>query len=146
MIAVFQSPAEKLSQYVGRQEPPFPLVAVPPQRLYAAYGVEHSSGGLLAAWAFRSREIARAIFSHGFRPGSIEGGIHRIPADFLIAPDGRIRVAYYGRDIGDHVPIETIEAELENAGSFTAANESPRGEHRGSPGERDARSVDLDRE
>jgi len=31
-----------------------------------------------------------------------------IPADFLIGTDLVIQTAYYGKDIGDHLPIEEI--------------------------------------
>jgi hypothetical protein len=37
----------------------------------------------------------------------------KMPADFLIGPDGRIVEAYYGRDIGDHLSIERIDALLD---------------------------------
>lgn len=109
MLAVFQSPEEKLRRYVGRQDVPFPLIPDPEQRLYALYGVGHSWGGFLKAWAMRLPEIGCSVIGRGFLPGRVEGGIHRIPADFLINRDGRIAAAYYGRDIGDHLPLEQIE-------------------------------------
>lgn len=31
-----------------------------------------------------------------------------LPADFLIGPDLVIQTAYYGKDIGDHLPLEEI--------------------------------------
>ena len=112
MLAVFQSPVDKLRQYVGRQHLPFPLIADPEQTLYRLYGVGHSWTGFLAAWAKRLPEIGRAVLQEGYLPGSVEGGIHRIPADFLVGPDGRIAEAHYGRDIGDHLPISRIEHHL----------------------------------
>lgn len=109
MLAVFQSPVKKLRQYVGRQQAPFPLIPDPEQRLYALYGVGYSWTGFLKAWATRLPEIGRLVLGQGFLPGSVEGGIHRIPADFIIDPQGRIAEAYYGRDIGDHLPMERID-------------------------------------
>lgn len=109
MLAVFQSPAERIRQYVGSQQAPFPLIADPEQRLYAAYGVGHSWSGFLKAWATRLPEIGRATLGLGFLPGTVEGGIHRVPADFLIDRDGTLAVAHYGRDIGDHLPQARIE-------------------------------------
>lgn len=109
MLAIFQSPAEKIRQYVGRQQAPFPLIPDPEQRLYALYGVGYSWTGFLKAWATRLPEIGRSVLGQGFLPGSVEGGIHRIPADFIIDPQGRIAEAYYGRDIGDHLPMERID-------------------------------------
>ena len=109
MLAVFQSPADKMMRYVGNQHAPFPLIPDPDEQLYLLYGVGHSWGGFLKAWATRLPEIGRSVVGKGFLPGSVENGIHRIPADFIIDPLGRIGVAYYGRDIGDHLPVERIE-------------------------------------
>lgn len=116
LVAVFQSPPEVMRRYVGGQAPPFPLVPDPDQRLYAQYGVGHSWAGFVRAWLTRLHEIADAVFRKGYLPGSVEGGLHRIPADFLIDPAGRIAEAYYGRDIGDHLPVARIEAHLAPAG------------------------------
>jgi peroxiredoxin len=116
MLAVFQSPADKMLKHVGAHEPPFPLLPDPEQRLYALYGVGHSWTGFIAAWLTRLPEIARSVVGKGFLPGSVEGGIHRVPADFLIAPDGVIAEAYYGRDIGDHLPRARIEDYVQRLG------------------------------
>lgn len=108
LLGVFQSPAERMRDYVGTQSIPFPLIADPEQRLYAAYGVGHSWAGFLKAWATRLLEIRRSTLGLGYLPGSVEGNINRIPADFLIDRGGRIVEAYYGRDIGDHLPLDRI--------------------------------------
>lgn len=114
IIAVFQSPAGKIQQYAGRQHAPFPIIADPERRLYRRYGVESSWWGLTQAFFSRPAEIARA-FSKGFLPGSMEGEMHRLPADFIIDNDGTLLCAYYGKDIGDHLPLTDIEAYLEEA-------------------------------
>ena len=38
-----------------------------------------------------------------------------VPADFLIGPDLTVEVAYYGSDIGDHLPLEKIYQWLDNS-------------------------------
>jgi len=43
----------------------------------------------------------------------LQRSITLVPADFLIGPDGRILVAYYGKDISDHLPIEIILQQLD---------------------------------
>jgi hypothetical protein len=43
----------------------------------------------------------------------------KMPADFLIAPDGRIEVAHYGVDIGDHVPLDEVDAFLARSSRST---------------------------
>lgn len=123
LVGIFQSPAAKMRQYVGRQGAPFPLIADPAQRLYGMYGVESNWRGFLKGWALRLPDIGRSVFGRRFLPGSVEGGIHRIPADFLIDPRGTIAQAYYGRDIGDHLPVETIERLAFGAAAGAATRE-----------------------
>jgi len=38
----------------------------------------------------------------------------QLPAEFLIGPDGTIDRAYYGKDIGDHLPIGEIDSWVES--------------------------------
>lgn len=109
MVAVFQSPAERIAEQVGRQDAPFPIVADPSMALYRDYGAETRWGGLASAAVARS---GLAAMRSGFRPGRTDGPVQRVPADFLIDRDGSIAVAHYGRDIGDHLPIDEIEAWL----------------------------------
>ena len=72
MLAVFQSPPDKLRQYVGRQLTPFPLMPDPQQRLYTQYGVRHSWAGFLKAWLMRLPEIGKSVFAQGFLPGTVD--------------------------------------------------------------------------
>lgn len=41
--------------------------------------------------------------------GKREGELARIPADFFVDEFGIIRKAYYGKNIGDHLPFEDIQ-------------------------------------
>lgn len=108
ILAVFQSPEEKIRQYVGKQHPPFSIVPDPDRLLYRTYRLETSWIGMLKAMVFRMGDVMKA-FGNGFTPGTMEGEKNRLPADFLISPDGTIIEAYYGNDIGDHMPFETID-------------------------------------
>lgn len=114
MIAVFQSPDEKLAEYVGKQPLNYPIIGDPDLQLYKLYRVETSWVGLIKAFLIRPHQILRSVILRGFFPGSIENEIQRLPADFLIDPQGKIEIAYYGRDIGDHIAYETIENVLRN--------------------------------
>jgi hypothetical protein len=42
----------------------------------------------------------------------MEGDKALIPADFLVGPDLIIEQAYYGNDIGDHLPLPEIDSFL----------------------------------
>jgi len=108
ILAVFQSPAERIAHYVGRQEPPFPLIPDPDLQLYRLYGVETSWIAFLRAMTLGIGKAGRAAIGHRFLPGTVENELHRVPADFLIDPDGRLSIAFYGKDIGDHVPLDKV--------------------------------------
>ena len=106
LVAVFQSPRESIRRYVGRQDIPFAVIADPERNLYRLYGVESSWPGFIKG-SLRLSMVASALMK-GFLPGKMEGIKSMVPADFLIGPDLTIQVAYYGSDIGDHLPIEKI--------------------------------------
>jgi peroxiredoxin len=108
ILAIFQSPAERISHYVGTQSPPFPLIPDPDLKLYRLYGVESSWRGFARAWTLGIPQVFRAVVVNGLLPGTVENDIHRVPADFLIDQDGQLMDVYYGQDIGDHMPLEQL--------------------------------------
>ena len=87
---------------------PFPIVADPNREIYRFYGVTSSWLGYVKGMFFRLSSFYKAL-RKGFLPGKTEGEKAQLPADFLIGPDLNIHKAYYGKDIGDHLPIEEIE-------------------------------------
>ncbi len=107
IVAVFESPVERLRETVGRQAAPFHVVPDPKRFLYKRYGVKLSIFGYVRG-AFRFSAFRDAL-GRGFRFGKVDGAATQLPAEFLIGPDGMIGRAYYGRDIGDHLPIPEIE-------------------------------------
>lgn len=107
VVAVFQSPPDRIAQYVGKQSPPFPLVADPELLLYGRYGV------VPRVWGMFSPRVTGAVwraFRNGFRPGPSDGPEAMIPADFLIDPEGLLWDVYYGRAISDHIPFDRVSA------------------------------------
>lgn len=105
ILAVFQSPRESIAEFMTEQPAPFPIIADPDQALYRLYGVEEGWWGLLSLRLMA--DIFRA-WRQSIRHGKSEGSETRIPADFLIDEDGIIRTAFYGKDIGDHIPFDVI--------------------------------------
>jgi thioredoxin-dependent peroxiredoxin len=112
-----QSAREGILDHVGKQRPPFPIIPDPGHSIYRRYGVESSLRGFLLGLTLRMGKALQAM-AKGFLPGRMEGSITLLPADFLIGPDGSILVAYYGKDISDHLPIEVI---LQRLGAQRAA-------------------------
>lgn len=107
LVAVFQSPRESILEHAGGEARPFPILPDPGRELYRRYGVEGSWGGFLRG-GLQLGKLASAL-KEGYMPGRMEGEINMVPADFLIDEEGRIAVAYYGRDISDHLDIAAIE-------------------------------------
>jgi peroxiredoxin len=107
MIAFFQSPRESILEYVGKQKPPFPIITDPSREIYKLYGVESSLAKALRA-VFRMKKFRQAA-TLGFKGGNREGDKKIVPADFLINEKGVIHMAYYGKDISDHLPLHEIE-------------------------------------
>ena len=113
MLAFFQSPRASIQKYVGRRDAPFAIVADPDRTVYRQYGVESSWMGFFMAGITKLPHLLKAT-AKGFLPGKMEGDTALVPADFLIGPDLHIETAFYGADIGDHLPMEAIDAWLQS--------------------------------
>jgi len=111
MLGFFQSPKKSILEYVGKQDSPFPIIPDPKRKVYKDYGIESSLWGYIKGGAIKLGKMLKAL--KGFGLGRMEGNKTLIPADFLIGPDLKIEVAYYGKDIGDHIPIEEIHKWLD---------------------------------
>lgn len=116
VVAFFHSPAWDIRANAGKQHYPFHLVADPEFRVYRAYGVETSWPRFLLSMLLPSfyMDWIRSM-RYGFW-GGVDWQMGKMPADFLIEPDGRIVKAHYGRDIGDHLPVTNVEATLTDLG------------------------------
>ena len=104
IIAFFQSPKASMLEYVGKQDPPFPLIPEPKRVVYKKYGVEKSwfkyiLGGM-------SVKMLKAL-KKGYKVENMEGQKNLVPADFLLS-NLVIKRAYYGKSIADHLPLEEI--------------------------------------
>ncbi|MCB9629485.1 MAG: redoxin domain-containing protein [Sandaracinaceae bacterium] len=108
VVAVFQSPGEKVREYVLEgDEPPMPIIADPAMKLYEQYALERSVMGFLNPRNLGGLLEARAQKVGGMSP---DGPMDRIPGDFLIGPDGKLVDVFYGSAIGDHIPFERVDA------------------------------------
>jgi peroxiredoxin len=111
ILAIFESPAESMREYVGKQDAPFPIIADPKAELYDLYGVESSEAKIAATMAMpATQQLIEAAAAQGFQltnqPGS---NFLRMPADFLIGADGVVLDAHYAGYVWDHLPFARIE-------------------------------------
>jgi peroxiredoxin len=112
VVAFFHSPARNIRRNAGKQNYPFHIVPDPQYKVYRAYGVETSWLRFFLSMLLPSFYVdwIRSM-RYGFW-GGVDWQMGKMPADFLIGPDGRILKAHYGRDIGDHFAVGEVESTL----------------------------------
>lgn len=104
-IAVFHSSLEAMKPY--QDTLPFALIADPERALYREFGVEKSIRAIAdpRAWLAAARGWNRNLPSQS---DTGDGGHTGLPADFLIAPDGRIVAAKYGIHANDQWSVDDV--------------------------------------
>lgn len=113
LVAVFQSPRERLSGLFGGRPLPFDVVCDPDLDLYRAWGVETSVVGSAHPGAIAAA-VKAAAGGHAFG-GVVDGPARRVPADFVLR-DGVVRGVHYGRHIGDHITDNDVHRLLDDLG------------------------------
>lgn len=112
-IIIFHSTADSLRPHVG--EFPFDFVADPRKKLYVEFGVESAPRALLdpRVWAPIALGVARSLVDVLGRAKPVptlapEGGRLGLPADFLIAHDGRVLATKYGSHAYDQWSVDEL--------------------------------------
>lgn len=119
VLAVFESTPEHIRRDLAHGDVPFPILPDRERRLYELYSVRPSLGGFISSFLLRPQYSMKAIFKHGYIPRFPEATT-MMPAEFLIAPNGTVKLAYYGKDIGDYLPLDEILSVVTNLNSSAA--------------------------
>lgn len=109
VILVYESPREKLKEYINGVNYPFHFVSDPRNELYAQYSVERSFMKLLKGLSNGVVPKAMAgakLFNKSMKQ---DGHTATIPAEFLIDEQGLLSIIHYGNYIGDHLPVSAIQ-------------------------------------
>lgn len=109
ILAIYESTLENMQQYVEGQTFYATMIPNPDLSLYRLYNIERSYSKLMLAMfhgAMGKMMNGKKLFSKKIKE---DGNMNRIEADFLIDENGIIKLAYYGKYIGDHLPIDTIK-------------------------------------
>ena len=114
-VAVFQSPAERFTEFMRKQQPPFSVIADPELELFRAFNIESSIGAALKVPVIA--ETVRAKMA-GCPVGALsakDGAAFRVPADFIIN-NGTITTAFYGSNVAESIPFDEADAALTTLG------------------------------
>ncbi|HDQ71143.1 MAG TPA: AhpC/TSA family protein [Chloroflexi bacterium] len=109
IIVVFESERDYLRSYLGSRPLPFPVIPDPEGHLYASYGLQKSVLGMMLGM-FRLPTLMKALLDPQYQMARPDASVLRLPADFLIDKDGTVVESHYGRDIGDHIAFDHLEA------------------------------------
>ena len=125
-VAVFHSTVDELLPHVKHL--PFSVIADPEKRLYAEFGVESAPRALVdpRAWVPILRGVTRSLRmvvrreqpSPALNP---HGGRFGLPADFLLASDGRVLACKYGSHVYDQWSVDEILGHARESAVSTAA-------------------------
>lgn len=108
VLAVYESTAENMKQYLEGENPYAVMIPNPTQDLYKLYEIESSLGKIMKGMfhgAMGKMNKGKKFFKKKIKQ---DGNSSRISADFLIDERGNVNTAYYGRFVGDHLPIDEI--------------------------------------
>lgn len=112
-VVVFHSTASDLREHAA--DLPFAVIADPDKRLYVEFGVESARRALLdpRAWLPIVRSVARGLWGvvregRPMPPINPHGGRFGLPADFLIASDGRVLACKYGDHAYDQWSVDEL--------------------------------------
>jgi thioredoxin-dependent peroxiredoxin len=106
IITFFAASKEEIAAYAGKQHAPFPIIPDRNLEMYVQYGIEASYSGMFKS-LLKPLEMIR-ILSNGFFNIRTMHKKPILPADFLIDENQYMYRVYYGKDFGDHLPIEDV--------------------------------------
>jgi thioredoxin-dependent peroxiredoxin len=99
-----------LKKYLQKFPLPYEVLSDPDETVTERYGVEASVLGTVKSLRRPSHIVEGIRAADKWSPLDGGGSKLRIPADFLLDSEHRIRVAYYGSEADDGIPVDEVIA------------------------------------
>lgn len=113
MIDIYESSAAHMLGYLENTAPRSMMVPDPGLQLYKMYGIERSWRKVMLGLfkgGFAKMKAGNRLFGKKLKQ---DGAMDRIGADFLLDENGTVLIAWYGKYIGDNLPITAIREAME---------------------------------
>jgi peroxiredoxin len=107
IVAIFESEIDHLKKHANKHLAKFPILADYERQYYKLFGVKKSVLGMLKGMLFRMPTALKAMFL-GYLPHEISSRLFIMPLSILVDKEGVIQNIYYGKDEGDHIPLEQV--------------------------------------
>jgi thioredoxin-dependent peroxiredoxin len=109
VLSIYESSPENMKKYLEGESFYSIMIPNPDLSLYTMYNIEKSGGKLMKGMfhgAIHKMELGKKLFQTKIKQ---DGNANRISADFLIDENGKVLAAYYGKYLGDHLPMSDIK-------------------------------------
>jgi peroxiredoxin len=107
IISIWPSSRNKMLEYVGTENAPFPLISDDKKELFKKYDVVKSSALSVLKLMLHPAQVYRAIKGK-YKNIEVDADPNLLPAEFLVSPNGKILFTHYGKHFNDHVDIQQI--------------------------------------
>jgi thioredoxin-dependent peroxiredoxin len=110
LLAVYESSSENMREYLEGERFYATMIPNPDLSLYKLYKIEKGMGKVMKGMfhgAMGKMKKGKKLFHKKIKQ---DGSSSRISADFLIDENGNIKTAYYGKFVGDHLPMADIKS------------------------------------
>lgn len=108
LLSVYESTVTNMKKYTDGEKFYSLMIPNPDLELYNLYAIERNTGKLMKGMfhgAMSKMSKGKALFKSKI---SQDGNKNRIGASFIINEEGKIIKAYYGKYVGDQMPIREI--------------------------------------
>lgn len=110
VVGIFDASREELQRNAEKHQSPFPILADADNRYYRKFAVERSWLGVLKGFVLRFPVLLYSILVKGNLPLKIGGHLATMPLNLLVDEEGVVQYVHYGRDEGDHIPLDQVRA------------------------------------
>lgn len=109
VVLVTPARAQRNAAFARDLDLPFPILADPERRAYAAFGFAEGTVGQLLSPRVAARSVEALL--HGALPGKRIGNSRQLPGAVIVDQDGRVRYRKVARDAADHLTAADLLAE-----------------------------------